>query len=75
MTSWYHFHYSFHSYENCIGLKEFETVNAVLPFFHIYGQVVIMLSGLLRGAQLVLHQKFDPEVFLTSIQQHQVNSQ
>src|SRR5262249_23972302 len=31
-----------------------EVVIAFLPFFHIYGQVVIMLSGLSRGDLLVL---------------------
>jgi long-chain acyl-CoA synthetase len=31
-----------------------DVIIAFLPFFHIYGQVVIMLSSLVRGATLVL---------------------
>ena len=31
-----------------------EVVIAFLPFFHIYGQVVVMLNGLVQGSTLVL---------------------
>jgi acyl-CoA synthetase (AMP-forming)/AMP-acid ligase II len=45
---------------------------AVLPFFHIYGLGVIMNYALSRGATLVVHQRFDLEQFLRSIQEHRV---
>ena len=45
---------------------------AELPFFRIYGQVVVMLSGLLRGFKLVTQPKFDPELYLQNVQEHQV---
>ena len=41
-----------------------DTLLGVLPFFHIYGQVVVLLSGLRGGARIVTMPKFDPELFL-----------
>ena len=41
-----------------------EVVMAFLPFFHIYGQVVVMLSGLVQGATLVLFTTPDIEEIL-----------
>jgi 4-coumarate--CoA ligase len=40
----------------------------VLPFFHIYGMVVVMNLGLLRGATCVTLSRFDLEVFLRVLQ-------
>jgi acyl-CoA synthetase (AMP-forming)/AMP-acid ligase II len=40
----------------------------VLPFFHIYGLVVIMNFGLLRGATIVTLPKFDLEAVLRVLQ-------
>ena len=40
----------------------------VLPFFHIYGMVVIMMLGLMRGATIVTLQKFEFEPFLRVLQ-------
>ncbi len=37
---------------------------AVLPFFHIYGQTVIMNLGLRAGAQIVTMPRFDLDQFL-----------
>lgn len=45
-----------------------DQVLAVLPFFHIYGLSVIMNLVLLRGATIVVMQKFEPEPFLRVIQ-------
>jgi acyl-CoA synthetase (AMP-forming)/AMP-acid ligase II len=36
----------------------------VLPFFHIYGMVIIMMHGLMRGATIVTMPKFEFEPFL-----------
>jgi acyl-CoA synthetase (AMP-forming)/AMP-acid ligase II len=41
----------------------------VLPFFHIYGMVVIMNHGLLRGATIVTLPRFDLEAVLGLLQQ------
>ncbi|KAL1138967.1 hypothetical protein AAG570_009028 [Ranatra chinensis] len=45
--------------------KEFQDViPCVLPFFHIYGLTVTMLSYLKMGAKLVTLPRFEPESFL-----------
>ena len=43
-----------------------------LPFFHIYGQVVVCLTGLLKGTKIVTLPKFDPELFLQQTEKHKV---
>jgi acyl-CoA synthetase (AMP-forming)/AMP-acid ligase II len=53
-------------------VNENDTLIAVLPFFHIYGQVVIMMIGLYRGATIVTMPKFDLEGFLQIAQDHGV---
>ena len=45
-------------------------VMAVLPFFHIYGMVVIMSCGLARGATIVTMPRFDLEEFLALVQKY-----
>jgi acyl-CoA synthetase (AMP-forming)/AMP-acid ligase II len=49
-----------------------EIVIAVLPFFHIYGQVVLMAAALWRGGTLVTMPRFDLEQFLRLMQDHRV---
>lgn len=44
----------------------------VLPFFHIYGQTVIMNMGMHLGATVVTMPRFDLEQFLGVIQDHRV---
>ena len=46
--------------------------SAVLPFFHIYGQTVIMNQGLRVGATIVTMPRFDLEQFLELIAEHKV---
>jgi acyl-CoA synthetase (AMP-forming)/AMP-acid ligase II len=45
---------------------------AVLPFFHIYGQTVIMNLGLQAGARIVTMPRFDLDQFLSLIAEHDV---
>ncbi|MDX1393643.1 MAG: 4-coumarate--CoA ligase family protein [Gemmatimonadota bacterium] len=49
-----------------------DVVIAVLPFFHIYGMVVVMSACLRAGATLVTLPRFDLEQFLATIQEHSV---
>jgi len=49
-----------------------DTVIGVLPFFHIYGMVVIMNMTLATGATIVTLPRFDLEQFLQVIQDHGV---
>jgi len=48
-----------------------EVVAAFLPFFHIYGQVVIMLNGLSQGFLLVLFTSPDTEAILSAMERYQ----
>jgi 4-coumarate--CoA ligase len=45
----------------------------VLPFFHIYGLTVTMLSKLNLGCKLVTLPSFKPESFLNSLSVHKGN--
>src|SRR5258708_23264823 len=41
-----------------------------LPFFHIYGLVVVMLLGLWSGATLVVMPRFDLAQYLDLVERH-----
>lgn len=47
-----------------ISFPEDTVLIGVLPFFHIYGMVVILNLGLVFGAKTVTMPKFDPGMFL-----------
>jgi acyl-CoA synthetase (AMP-forming)/AMP-acid ligase II len=49
-----------------------DTLIAVLPFFHIYGLLVIMNHALSVGASVVVLSRFDLEEFLGALQNHKV---
>ena len=49
-----------------------DVVIAVLPFFHIYGLLVILNLALYRGARLIVFPRFELETFLEAVQQHRV---
>ncbi len=51
---------------------EIRALLGVLPFFHIYGMVVIMNHGLLRGAAVVTLPRFDLETVLRLLQDHPI---
>jgi acyl-CoA synthetase (AMP-forming)/AMP-acid ligase II len=53
-------------------LREDDRVIAVLPFFHIYGLVVLMNMPLYRGATIVTMPRFDLEGFLGVVQQYRI---
>ena len=54
------------------GVSEDDTLIAVLPFFHIYGLVLIMNWVLSRGGRIVVMPRFELEEFLGAIQEHGV---
>ncbi len=54
------------------GLTEDDTVIAILPFYHIYGLLVIMNWALSRGARIVVLPCFELETFLGALQDHGV---
>jgi len=47
-----------------------DTTIAFLPFFHIYGMVVIAMAGLWSGATLVVMPKFDLETYLDLVERY-----
>ncbi len=47
-----------------------DTLVCFLPFFHIYGMVVVMLAGLWRGATLVVMPRFDLTQYLDLVERH-----
>jgi acyl-CoA synthetase (AMP-forming)/AMP-acid ligase II len=49
-----------------------DRIIAALPFFHIYGMVVILNAGLARGATLVTMPRFDLAGFLGALQEYRV---
>ena len=51
---------------------EQDVVIVVLPFFHIYGLMVILNLALYRGAQLVVFPRFELEPFLAAVERHRV---
>ncbi len=50
------------------------SIMSVLPFFHIYGMVVVLLSSLYNGSKQILLPKFEPEIFLDAIERHRINT-
>lgn len=50
-----------------------ETFLVALPLSHIYGLSAIMLRGLLIGAHLVLHPRFEPDIVLADIAARKVS--
>jgi acyl-CoA synthetase (AMP-forming)/AMP-acid ligase II len=56
------------------GFKETDVVIAVLPFFHIYGMVVIMKLALSRGGTVVSMPRFEFREFLGALEKHRVTT-
>lgn len=49
-----------------------EVIMGLLPFFHIYGMMGVMVCGMLNGAKIVTLPKFDPVTYMTVLKKHQV---
>jgi acyl-CoA synthetase (AMP-forming)/AMP-acid ligase II len=54
-------------------ISEDDVLIGCLPFFHIYGQTVIMNQGLRAGATIVTMPRFDLEQFLDLVQDREVS--
>jgi len=53
-------------------MSEQDTLVGILPFFHIYGMVVVMNAALRKGARIVVMPKFEMEPFLKIVQEYKV---
>jgi acyl-CoA synthetase (AMP-forming)/AMP-acid ligase II len=58
--------------QSAFPLEASDVLIGVLPFFHIYGQTVIMNHGLRAGATIVTMPRFDLEQFLDLMERHRV---
>lgn len=64
--------------KQCEAMVEFETfterdvVLAVLPFFHIYGMVVVLMLALAGGATLVVMPRFELDSMLDLVERHRI---
>lgn len=56
-----------------VGIGESDVVIGVLPFFHIYGMIVVLCGSLRVGATVVSLPRFDLEHFLGTIQKFRVS--
>ena len=52
--------------------NEDDIIMGILPFYHIYGMVVIMNMSLSRGATIVTMPRFDMVQFLELVQKHKI---
>ena len=55
-------------------MQEGDRMIGVLPFFHIYGMVLILNLALYRGIPLVTMPRFELEQFLEIVQTHKITS-
>ncbi|HEY48816.1 MAG TPA: long-chain fatty acid--CoA ligase [Dehalococcoidia bacterium] len=51
-----------------------EVIPALLPFYHIYGQVVVMLGGLFMGSTLILITTPDIDEVLSAMQRYRATA-
>jgi len=59
-----------HQLEPILEMGPDDVVMGVLPFFHIYGQTVVMATAVRAGAAIITMARFDLEQYLTLIQQY-----
>ena len=56
------------------GVTEQDRLIAILPFFHIFGMVVLMALGFLNRATIVTMPRFDLEQFLQLMQDQKISA-
>ena len=56
------------------AVNEGSVVMTILPFYHIYAQLILMGVGFHQGCKLVLLQRFEPEPFLKALQDQKVTA-
>jgi len=57
------------AHPSLVKLTTSDALIGVLPFFHIYGMVIILNLALTSGATVVTMPRFDPQVFLKLLQE------
>ncbi len=57
---------------NSMPVNEEDTLVGLLPFFHIYGQTVVLNMGLAKGSTIVIMPRFDCDALMDLIEEHGV---
>jgi acyl-CoA synthetase (AMP-forming)/AMP-acid ligase II len=57
---------------NSMPLNEEDVLVGLMPFFHIYGQTVVLNLGLAKGSTIVTMQRFDCDALMDLIERHGV---
>jgi acyl-CoA synthetase (AMP-forming)/AMP-acid ligase II len=57
---------------NSMPVNEEDTLVGLMPFFHIYGQTVVLNLGLAKGSTIVTMQRFDSEALMDLMEEHGV---
>ncbi len=57
---------------NSMPLTEEDTLVGLLPFFHIYGQTVVLNMGLAYGSTIITMQRFDCQTLMELVEEHGV---
>jgi acyl-CoA synthetase (AMP-forming)/AMP-acid ligase II len=57
---------------NSMPLTEEDTLVGLLPFFHIYGQTVVLNMGLAKGSTVIVMQRFDCDLLMDLMEEHGV---
>ena len=60
------------STDKIIDCNPDDVILAVLPFFHIYGMVLLMFMPMIQGAKVVTMMKMDAPLFLKILLEHKV---
>jgi acyl-CoA synthetase (AMP-forming)/AMP-acid ligase II len=55
---------------NSMPVTDDDTLVGVLPFFHIYGQTVVLNMGLAKGSTIVTMPRFDLDELLAIVERH-----
>jgi acyl-CoA synthetase (AMP-forming)/AMP-acid ligase II len=61
-----------HQIEEPVAMQAGDVLIGVLPFFHIYGQCIVLNAALRAGATVVTMPRFDLEQFLALMESHRV---
>jgi acyl-CoA synthetase (AMP-forming)/AMP-acid ligase II len=61
-------------YHPVLSIDQDDRLIAVLPFFHIYAQTLVLNNALRRGATIVTMPRFDLALFLAAIEQHRITA-
>jgi acyl-CoA synthetase (AMP-forming)/AMP-acid ligase II len=57
---------------NSMPLGEDDVLVGLMPYFHIYGQTVVLNMGLAKGSTIVNMQRFDLDRLLEIVEEHRV---